>query len=121
MFCCSVGVKSLNISEVGKRDSSDREDYYFDCQEPSSDAEKCVCICESATLESTRFYLPLFRFPPALVLLLATLVTIMGRESGIGQHHSGDCGRGGRKSSTGASTCYRSKHEWPRRACSILV
>ncbi len=82
MFCCPVRVKSLDIGEVGKRDSSDREDYYFDRQEPSSDAEKCVCICESATLESTRFYLPLFRFPPALMLLLATLVTIVGRESG---------------------------------------
>ena len=82
MFCCSVGVKSLNISEVGKRDSSDREDYYFDCQEPSSDVDKCVRIHESATLESSRSYLLLFHFSPALMLLIATLIAIMGRESG---------------------------------------
>ena len=44
----------------------------------------CVCVRmhESATLESSRFYLPLFRFPPALMLLIATLIAIMGRESG---------------------------------------
>ncbi len=82
MFCCPVRVKNLYNGEVGQRDSSDREDCYVDCQEPSSDVDKCVCIHESATLESSRFYLPLFRFPPALMLLIATLIAIMGRESG---------------------------------------
>ena len=43
MFCCPVRAKELCNGEVGKRDSSDREDYYFDCQEPSSDVDKYAC------------------------------------------------------------------------------
>ncbi len=78
MFCCPVRVKCRR--EVGKRGSSDREDYYFDCEEPSSDDESCVHVSESRTLKGTRSYLL-----PFLALILpcfATLVRMMGRTSG---------------------------------------
>ena len=46
MFCRPIRVKCSVASEVGKHDSSDREDYYFDCEEPSSDEESCVHVSE---------------------------------------------------------------------------
>ena len=79
MFCCPTRVKCLVAGEVGKRDSSDRE-YYFDCEEPSSDEESCVHASESRTLKGTRSYLLPFL---ALILhCLATLAHMMGRTSG---------------------------------------
>ncbi len=64
-----------------KHDSSDREDYYFDCQEPSREVEECVRMHESAMLERSRLRPFLFNLPPALVLLIATVVVAMGRHS----------------------------------------
>ena len=53
MFCCPVRIKKCSNSEVEKHDSVDREDYYFDCQEPSREVEECVCMHESALLPSS--------------------------------------------------------------------
>ncbi len=65
---------------MGKRDSSDREDYYFDCDEPSSDEESCVHVSESRTLKGTRSHL--LPFLALLLLCFATLACVMGRTSG---------------------------------------
>ncbi len=82
MFCCPVRAKELCNGEVGKRDSSDREDYYFDCQEPSNEMEECARVHESAAFERSRPHLFLFNFlPPTLMLLIAAVIA-MGRESG---------------------------------------
>ena len=77
----SSGHKTYSNSEVVKRDNDDREEYYFDCQEPSSEVEECVCMHESAMLERSRLRPFLFNLPPALMLLIATVVAIMGRHS----------------------------------------
>ena len=78
MYCCPIRVKCR--SEVGKRGCSDCEDYYFACEEPSSDDESCVHVSESRTLKGTGSYLL-----PFLALILpcfATLARMMGRTSG---------------------------------------
>ena len=67
MCCFAVHVKSLDIGEVGKRDSSDREDYYFDCQEPSSDVDKCVRAYMNQPLSrAPDFFCRSFAFPSRL-------------------------------------------------------
>ncbi len=66
---------------MGKRDNDDREEYYFDCQEPSSEVEECVCMHESAMLERSRLRPFLFNLPPTLMLLFAAVAAIMGRYS----------------------------------------
>ncbi len=81
MFCCPVRINKYSNSEVEKRDNDDREEYYFDCQEPSSDVEEYVCMRESAMLERSRLRPFLFNLPPTLVLLFATVAAIMGRYS----------------------------------------
>ncbi len=46
MFCCPIRIKKDSSSEVEKRDCYRREEYYFDCQEPSSSkVEECVRVC----------------------------------------------------------------------------
>ena len=81
MFCCPVRIYKYSNGEVEKHDGNDREDYYFDRQEPSSEVEECVCMRESAMLERSRLRPFLFNLPPALMLLIATVVAIMGRHS----------------------------------------
>ena len=72
MFCCPIRTKKDSSSGVEKRDSSDREEYYFDCEEPSSKVKECARMHKSAMFE--RSFTDLFSFPRTLMLLLFVAV-----------------------------------------------
>ena len=51
-----------------KRDDSDREEYYFECEEPSSKVKERARVHAQARFE--RSFIDLFSFPRTFMLLL---------------------------------------------------
>ncbi len=60
--------KYNSSSDVEKRYDSDREEYYFDCEEPSSKVKERARVHTQARFE--RSFVDLFSFPRTLMLLL---------------------------------------------------